>query len=247
MILHIPHASDVIPVHLRDQFVLSDAELEQQKLRLTDAYTDELFHYPEAEIIYFPCSRLVMDVERFADDDQEPMSRVGMGRLYMKTTDGRPLRRALSPAETRELDRLYAEHHQKLTAAVETELNDKGRALIIDCHSFPSAPLPCDRDQTQPRPDFCIGTDGFHTPPEIVDILRESLAEKGFSVEINRPYSGSIVPLTYYGMDRRVSSIMIEINRRLYVDETTGEKLYAFEVIKAGIQSLLGKISELSL
>lgn len=239
MILHIPHASDVFPIHLRNQFVLNDEELRQEQLRLTDAFTDELFAHPNAEIVIFPYSRLLVDVERFADDAREPMSKVGMGRFYMKTTEERTLRRALSPDEIKSLDGYYSEHHVKLTAAVEAELNGKGRALIVDCHSFPSIPLPCDQDQTQPRPDFCIGTDSFHTPPEIVDTLQTFLAGKGFSAELNRPYSGTIVPLKYYGKDRRVSSVMIEINRRLYMDETTGLKLPAFEKIKPDVEELM--------
>jgi N-formylglutamate amidohydrolase len=242
MILHIPHASRRIPEFMRNQFVLKDEQLEQEQVRLTDAFTDELFHYPAAQTIRFPYSRLVVDVERFADDGQEPMSRVGMGRFYLKTTDGRPLRRALKDDELELLDGYYSEHHQKLTAAVGRELKQPGRALIIDCHSFPGAPLPCDLDKSVPRPDFCIGTDAFHTPDGLVQTARQLLEKKGYSTEINRPYAGTLVPLTFYRQDARVSSIMIEVNRKLYMDEATGEKTTRFDEIRQTAAELLSLI-----
>jgi N-formylglutamate amidohydrolase len=36
------------------------------------------------------------------------------------------------------------------------------------------------------------------------------------------------VPAEYYKRDTRVRSIIVEVNRRLYMDETTGEKLASF-------------------
>ncbi len=38
------------------------------------------------------CSRLVVDPERFVNDKEEEMSKVGMGVIYVKTSDGRDLR-----------------------------------------------------------------------------------------------------------------------------------------------------------
>ena len=63
---------------------------------MTDAFTDELFALPNAIRVISPVSRLVLDVERLPDDS-EPMAKVGMGMIYTKTADGRPLRRTLIP------------------------------------------------------------------------------------------------------------------------------------------------------
>ena len=49
MILHIPHASHRIPAEVRDQFVLNDEALQAELLRMTDAFTDELFEIDEVE------------------------------------------------------------------------------------------------------------------------------------------------------------------------------------------------------
>ena len=80
IVLHLPHASTFIPENLRDDFLLSDQELQEELNRITDHATDVIFQraFPEAKAIVFPVSRLVVDPERFSEDSQEPMSRVGM-------------------------------------------------------------------------------------------------------------------------------------------------------------------------
>jgi N-formylglutamate amidohydrolase len=88
MILHIPHSSRHIPEALRNQYVLDDHAMEEELTRVTDAFTDELFDYPHARRVIFPVSRLVVDVERFSRDRDEPMSRVGQGMIYTKTCLG---------------------------------------------------------------------------------------------------------------------------------------------------------------
>jgi N-formylglutamate deformylase len=239
MILHIPHASSTIPDQYKDQFILSDEELSKEHLGLTDAYTDELFQNPAAHVVCFPYSRLLVDVERFPGDEQEPMSKVGMGMIYTRTISGSPLRKNLSRVEKVNLRKLYDKHHLMLTQKVEDELLQKGRALIVDCHSFPSQPLPCDANQSPLRPDICLGADDFHTPRELVSNLKDAFSSLGFSVEINNPYVGTIVPLKWYCKDERVRSVMIEINRRLYMNEASGEKLPVFNDLKSRVSQML--------
>lgn len=170
MILHIPHSSCVIPDDFRDQIVLSDNELSTELLLMTDWFTDELFVLPETTILRFPISRLLVDVERFPDDIQEPMSSVGMGMIYKCTAHRNELKRKLQPHEIKSLVQYYETHHERLSAEVNRELETYGQALIVDCHSFPSVPLPCDMNKSTPRPEFCIGTDSFHTPDSLIRI-----------------------------------------------------------------------------
>jgi N-formylglutamate amidohydrolase len=245
MILHIPHSSRTIPDDLRDQIVLSDEDLSTELTLMTDAFTDDLFAFPETAIVRFPISRLLVDVERFLNDIKEPMSKVGMGVFYTRTAFGKALRRSLQWQEVRNMvSEYYEPHHRKMWTEVNNELERYGKALIVDCHSFPSHPLPCDMDQSIPRPDFCIGTDSFHTPKELKEIVDRTIRGSGYTVEIDRPYSGSFVPTAFYKRDQRVASMMIEVNRRLYMDELTGAKNNGFDVIKGAIQTLLAVIDE---
>ncbi len=233
MILHIPHSSRKIPAEVRNQFLLTDAELKRELLAMTDAYTDELFSAdlaPGDTTVIFPVSRLVVDPERFADDAAEPMAKRGMAAVYVKTHDGRSLRRVLAPDEKQTLlDTYYTPHHQRLSDAVDRELKATGTALLVDCHSFPSLALPCDMDQSPDRPQICIGTDSFHTPSDVAELLVQHFRAAGLTVELNRPFSGAIVPMKDYHQDARVVSVMIEINRAVYMDESTGAKLPHFK------------------
>jgi len=64
----------------------------------------------------------------------------------------------------------------------------------------------------------------------------------GYSLGMNQPYSGTIVPQAFYRKDRRVASIMIEVNRFLYMDELAGTKSCQFDTVKEQIHGLLGLI-----
>ena len=101
VILHIPHASQAIPPELRHSLTLSDAQLHAETIRMTDRFTDELFAIEDTRVraIVFPVSRLVVDPERFLDDEKELMAASGMGVVYTKTSEGLPLRAALSSEE----------------------------------------------------------------------------------------------------------------------------------------------------
>lgn len=230
-ILHIPHASRFIPGEVRPAIVLSDQELEAELLRMTDAYTDTLYAPPDGRFtaVQFPFSRLVVDPERFPDDAAEPMVSRGMGVIYTHTSQGKRLRNPPTP-QGREhyLQSYYWPHHRRLESAVDDALTAHGRACIVDCHSFPARPSPYELHQSPDRPDICIGTDAYHTPRELFDRIMEQFQGYGFSIEVDRPFAGALVPLSRYQKDRRVASIMIEYNRRLYMDETTGARNASF-------------------
>ena len=69
--------------------------------------------FPEANLIVLPVSRLVVDPERFSDDSQEPMSRVGIGVTYTKRSLRQALREQPAQAKRQELlERYYNPHHQ---------------------------------------------------------------------------------------------------------------------------------------
>jgi hypothetical protein len=91
-IVHLPHASTLIPAAARPDLLLSDAALAEEVLRMTDHLTDELVaaSLPAAPRVIFPVNRLVVDLERFPDDAREPMSRVGMGVIYERTSQRPP-------------------------------------------------------------------------------------------------------------------------------------------------------------
>ncbi len=231
VVIHLPHDSTCVPAHLRDQFVLDDSELDEEVIRITDHLTHELFGCSllGTRLVASPVSRLVVDVERFSEDELEPMAAQGMGAVYALTTSGSRLRRDLTPLEREALmSSYYRPHHRTFETTVDEVLRLYQSCLVIDAHSFPSHPLPYELDQDRNRPDVCIGTDSFHTPRAYASAFREVFEALGFSVAFNRPFAGAIVPAKHYRADPRVKSVMVEINRRLYLDESTGAESHNF-------------------
>ena len=239
VLIHVPHASTFIPPNEK-RFFLKD-DLTDELLKMTDLYTDELFDCGR-DMLVFPVSRLVCDVERFRDDTDEPMSEKGMGLAYTRCADGAPLR-SISPQKRAAIARMYYDkHHEAFTDMVNEKLHDCGRCIIIDAHSFSAEPLPY--EDCAHRPDFCIGTDPFHTPYPLLHTCSQLLKGCGFKVGINRPFSGTMVPMEHLYSDTNVSSIMIEVNRRLYMT-ADGSKTDSFSDIQRMLAALVGEIEML--
>jgi len=120
-----------------------------------------------------------------------------------------------------------------------------GVCLTIDCHSFPSAALPYELDQTSERADICVGTDlPFHTPLLIRAAIVAAAKGEGYSVAVDAPFAGALVPLSSYRKDRRILSVMIEVNRRLYMDEHSGVKNPGSENAQAALGRLIVTAAE---
>ncbi|MBE3143749.1 MAG: N-formylglutamate amidohydrolase [Planctomycetes bacterium] len=225
VIVHIPHASVVIPPDIRQSILFTDNELSREILLMTDHYTDELPLAPDlARVIKAPVSRLVVDVERFRCDSDEEMAKVGMGAVYTKTHDGKNLRRLTEESREALLTRYYDPHHQKLTDATREELEEHGRCLIIDVHSFSDTPLPHEPDRSVPRPDICLGTHRYHTPRNLYNKARAFFEQRQFLVKENSPFPGTMVPLEFYKKEKNIYSIMIETNRKWLSAAETGAR-----------------------
>ena len=132
-VLHVPHSSQRVPAEERQTILLDDAALNNELLRMTDAYTEELFPITpvEAGRVIFHLSRLVCDVERFPSDENEPMAARGMGVTYTRTSMGEVLR-VQPDAPYREiiLDRWYWPHHSALEGLANDVAARAGVCLI---------------------------------------------------------------------------------------------------------------------
>jgi N-formylglutamate amidohydrolase len=220
-------------------FLLSNDALEREITWSVDAYCDELFDSDLGEMVIAEYNRLVCDVERFRDDALEINAARGNGFFYTNTLRGIPLRLDDPVLKEKVLTKIYDKHHERLFQAVKEALKEHEKCLIIDGHSFPD-----DVYYGEDLPDFCIGTDDFHTPPELTEKAIAVIRSLGYTVEINRPFGGTIVPMAYYGKDKRVMSLMIEINKRLYLNGSTPEKSADFIKIKAVCNQIIENLKE---
>ena len=110
MIAHVPHGSTFIPQDVRHSLLLSDAGLKKELVLMTDSYTPELFAGIAASgslAFVNNYSRLVVDPERFENEEDEVMSSRGMGAIYTKTACQQMLRNELSAKEKEEMLSTY--------------------------------------------------------------------------------------------------------------------------------------------
>jgi len=245
LLVNIPHSSTYIPPEMKDKFFLSDDDLQKELLRMTDRYTDEIFSCV-AELggisVVYNYSRLVLDPERFRDDKKEVMAAKGMGVIYTKGSNGRKLREINENERNTLLQNIYDPYHTAMAKEVQELLNNFDECHIIDAHSFPAIPLPYETSQETKRPHICLGTDVYHSPEDLIQFIRDFFEEMNLTTEINRPFAGCYVPSKFLHQDKRVKSIMIEINRELYMNEATGEKKDSFVEIKSDIRMLIKQI-----
>ncbi|ATY99148.1 N-formylglutamate amidohydrolase [Streptomyces sp. KAI-26] len=244
VLLHVPHGSRTVRDDVRGGIVLDDSALERELDHITDAHTAELAARAADSAVCAAArpwrfvnalSRLVVDPERFPDDREE-MRAVGMGAVYTRTTHRAPLR-APDIDQRPLLERYFHPYARAMTEAVDARIAATGRAVVVDVHSYPTAPLPYELHGTGPRPAICLGTDPFHTPPELRALAEEAFAGFG-STGLDSPFAGTYVPLKHYGTDRRVTSLMIEIRRDTYMTEPGGPA-------GPGLDALAGALAEL--
>lgn len=236
LIIHVPHSARYIPEEIRQDILLGDTDLEAELNEMTDSLTAEMVLHATANSTKPPTlfinkfSRLVIDPERFPDD-REIMNQVGMGAVYLKTSNGEALRDPKFDSSYL-ISSYFAPYARALSDLVSTKLEQHGKALIIDFHSYRNDRRPNTVNHGQARPPVCIGTDSFHTPSGLVELVQKEFSRFGETV-LNQPYAGTYVPLDFYQNDARVSSIMLENRADLLVDENLNPGPNFYEYSKA--------------
>ncbi|MFR9799561.1 N-formylglutamate amidohydrolase [Streptomyces sp. MS06] len=246
VLLHVPHSAREIPPAVRAGVVLDDTALERELDHITDAHTDRIAARAAAAAGVAPwrfvnrLSRLVVDPERFPDEREE-MTAVGMGAVYTRTTHREELRSAGSDPEPL-LARYYRPYARAMSGAVAERLAAAGRAVVVDVHSYPARALPYELHGRGPRPAVCLGTDPFHTPPELLAAAREAFADCG-DVGLDSPFGGTYVPLDHYRREPRVSALMVEIRRDTYLARPGGPPGPGLDRIAAALGRLVAAVS----
>lgn len=249
ILAHIPHAGTHIPDDIWDQFTVDRQTLWRELVTLTDWYTNELYGTPAITRCQTPINRLVVDLERYLDDEKEPKAQVGQGVIYTHDCAGNRIRKPVSQ-EARQslLDQYYRPWHLQLDAMIAHQITRWGYCLLLDCHSFPSRPFANEPKESPTRPDICLGTSAGNTPEWLLDHAIRYFEDLGYSVEVDNPYSGCLVPTSYH-LDKRVPALMIELNRSLYIKEGPIET-YRYRnvpVKKSSLDTLRNQILDLML
>jgi N-formylglutamate deformylase len=137
------------------------------------------------------------------------------------------------------LQRFYRPYHLALARLVEETRQKFGAAVVIDCHSMPSAAA---------APDIVLGDRyGASAAPMLTRHADASFQRNGFTVARNAPYAGGHTTLLHGRRDRDTHALQIEINRTLYLDEERIVRGPRFEEVHARVTKALTELAAIDL
>jgi N-formylglutamate amidohydrolase len=132
----------------------------------------------------------------------------------------------------------YVPYHEALRKLMADTYRRFGTAILVDCHSMPSvAGL-----SGSGRPDIVLGDrHGTSCDGWITQHLEEQLRAHGLKVSRNRPYAGGYITQRHGRPRENVHAVQIEINRMLYMNETTLKKSRGFSRLQTLLLDVMSK------
>ena len=116
----------------------------------------------------------------------------------------------------RRIEGLYKPYHRTLRRLFMRLQRDFGAAILVDCHSMPSATG--GRDE-RPRADLVLGDRyGTSCVGIVAETIEHCMREFGYSVSRNKPYAGGFITEHDGNPTTGLHVIQLEINRALYMD-----------------------------
>lgn len=156
---------------------------------------------------------MFQDTLPLAVDAPGPRVQAGLGVIPRIVRDGADIYRGRLPAAdaVERLTRLYRPYHAALLSLVEQTRAAFGVAVVIDCHSMPSAAA---------VPDAILGDRyGVTASPALTQRAHRGFELRAFTVARNVPYAGGFTTQLYGRPNCGIHALQIEINRALYLDE----------------------------
>lgn len=231
-----------------------------------DQYIDELW-MPAAALgipllaAQFP--RTYIDANRHAGDvdldlleeswphEHVPSGKAALGKalVWRLMDDGRPIYdRRLSVLEVASrIERYHAPYHRTLRQLLDAAHGRFGRVLHLNCHSMnPVGGAMGEGGAGRPRADFVLGDrDGSSCSADCTQAVAEHLRGLGYEVKINDPFKGVELVRAYSDPAQGRHSLQVEINKRVYMNPQSGEKLAHFAVLQRELMGLLEHLRHL--
>ena len=244
-----PHSGRIYP-----ESFLSVSRLDRRSIRRSeDHFVDELFGgvvQLGAPMLAAQFPRAWLDVNRepyeldprMFDGPLPPFANIGsmrvaggLGTIPRLVAENMDIYRGRLNVEEglSRIELVYRPYHASLRRLIAQTHVQFGRAILIDCHSMPANVRVAGASR---RPDIIIGD--RYGASAAHDLSREAvsiLSGLGYHVVRNKPYAGGFITEHYGRPGRGLHALQIEINRGLYVDETSLEKTSGFEFLKADL------------
>ncbi len=251
-----PHSGSIYPSNL-----LKASRLDPHSLRKSeDCYVDELFAGVAelgAPIISARFPRAYLDVNRepfeldpglfgsalpsFANAQSIRVAG-GLGTIARIVADGEEIYRDPPTIEAalERIELLYRPFHVALSDLLERTREHFGVAILIDCHSMPSAAM---SQSASTRPDFVIGDRfGAACDQRLTRLVRDQLGRQGYQVLLNRPYAGGFITEHYGRPAQGMHALQVEINRALYLNEQSLARTLGFDRLQRNLLALCRRL-----
>jgi len=188
-----------------------------------------------------------IDPQLLADAWPEPVTpsrktELGIGLVWRLAHGGVPMyARRLSVAEVRQrIASYYEPYHATVAAALDERHRAFGAVWHVNCHSMPAVGDVMSDDPGRARADFVLGDrDGSTCEPEFTAFVAATLSSMRYRVAVNDPYKGVELVRRHGRPGERRHSLQIEVNRKLYMDETTLARISGFAALQANLTLLL--------
>jgi len=251
-----PHSGDVYP-----ESFLRRTELDTTTIRSSaDSFVDRIFaSAPDfgAPLLAAVAPRAYVDLNRASDEfdsaliegvkraTHNPRVVSGLGVIPRVVANGRAIYRGkISIAEAnKRIEDVWLPYHAKLQSLLDENRRDFGEAVLIDCHSMPHEALSGQLSAGQP-PEIVLGDRfGASAAPRFVERVEAAFVRAGFRVARNSPFAGAYSTQAYGRPTRSQHAIQIEIDRSLYMDETTITPRADFDAFCARMRSVVADIA----
>lgn len=169
--------------------------------------------------------------------------RLGKGLIWRTTDEGVPIyARSLSVVEVQaRIENCWKPYHSAVKEAIDAAHARHGYSLHINCHSMPAVASSSATDfPGEAHADFVVGDREATTASAALSgLVCAHLRGLGYDVAYNHPYKGVELVRRYGEPAAHRHSIQLEINRKLYMNETTFELNEGYVSLKTSLQSLL--------
>ncbi len=201
---------------------------------------------------YIDMNRSELDIDPELIDGEWPVpldlvSKTGLGLLKKKSRYGEEFQeRKLTVEEiTARLDNYYRPYHAELKDILDRMYKTNGFFYQISCHCMSPVGPPTHPDPGQPRPDFTVGNiDGASASPEFTAFIKKTIEDLGYSCRVNDPFSGGYLNSHYGDGSVGKESVMIEVNKKLFIDITNFKKTDHFHQMQADLRIFQQKICQ---
>lgn len=211
-------------------------------------------HFPRS---YLDANRNVTEVDATMLDapwpdalatDPQVLSKVrlGKGLIWRFTDEGLPIyNRILAVTEVQQrIANCWQPYHAAVGRAIDAAHARHGYSIHLNCHSMPAVSASHATDfPGLVHADFVIGNRDESTSSKALALLIcEHFSTMGYSVAYNHPYKGVELVRRYGEPALHRHSIQVEINRKLYMSETTLAPHAGFEPLKVHLRSLVERL-----